>query len=79
MVSEDSDIHTKHILERILHVTLEELEIERTLHLVAGIDEKHILVDFPHRVDDCLALHHASPAVIVRQYQRMRIISMQNH
>ena len=60
MVAENADVVVHHVEQRILHIPLEILEIERSLHHVACIDENHVFLCFSHRVYNGLARQHTA-------------------
>ena len=79
MIAEYAYIIIHHIEERIFDITLEELEVKRTLHHIAGIDKNHILFRFAHGIDDSLAGQYASYSVSIRIDIGMSIVRVQKH
>ena len=59
MVSENLQVVAHHVHERILDIPLEELEIERTLHDIPGIDKHHILLGGAYGIDQSLTLEYS--------------------
>ena len=79
MVAEDTDVVAHHVHKRIFHIPLEILEKKCALHHVAGVDEYHVLLGFPHGIDYGLTLQYAPLPVGVRLYIRMGVVGVEYH
>lgn len=79
MISENTDIISHFVEKRIFHITAKEIEIKASLHHVAGIDEKHVLLGFPDGIDDCLPRQDACCAVGIGLYVGMCVVGGEDH
>ena len=79
MVAENAEVDT-HVVEHfLLGHTPVEIEVERALHSIAGIDEKNIRLGPANAVDYRHAAHCTAVVVTVGIDLRVGVVGVQNH
>ncbi len=79
MIAQYAQVVAQGVHGALLHLASVEIEKERALHGVAGVDEHHMVGGGAHAVDEHLAAGYAAAAVGVGQQLRVGIVGVQQH